>query len=322
MKKNMKDIFDNYLDETVELNTSTSISSQRIFELTKNKIMEEQKVIKNSDKVKRIRFTPIMVAAIIMVLSITVFAAISFLTPKDVAEKFQKYELSKAFSENDTILDIPAQTSGDYTIKLLGMTSGKNLDEIAEADVDKNHTYIVGAITKKDGTPMTDYSDLTITPLVEGYEPWRINIFSLGDGNKHSFIYEGAEYFLIECGSVEIFADRQVYIAAFEGVIPNRETFVISEEGTISFNKSYVGARFLFEISLDKSKADAVAVNALLEKHGWDMVPLVYGVSEGDVQQADYGIAVRVEDVDDSEVNTNVSDSEHVSSTESTTACE
>ncbi len=298
MKKNMKDIFDNYLDETVEIDKSISISPQRVIELTKNKITEEQSMSTSTGKVERIRFVPIMVAAIIVVLSVSVFAAISFLTPKDIVTRFQKYELAEVFSKDDTILDIPAQTSGDYTIELLGMTSGKNLDEIVDADIDKEHTYIVGAITKKDGAPMTDYSGLIITPLVEGYEPWQINIFSLGDGSKHSFIYEGVEYFLIKCGSVEIFADKQVYIAAYEGLKPDRETFAFSKDGVISFNKSYTGAKALFEIPLDESKADPAAVKALLEKHGWDTVPLVYGISEGYIQQADYGIAVRVEDVD------------------------
>ena len=315
MKKCIKDVFDNYFDETVELNTDISISSQRVIELTNNKIAEEQSMSTNTGKVKRIRFTPVMVAAVIAVLSVTVFAAISFLTPKDVAERFEKYELAEVFSKDDTILNIPAQTSGEYTIELLGMTSGKNLDEVADADVEKELTYIVGAITRKDETPMTDYSDLMISPLVKGYEPWRINIFSLGDGSKHSFIYEGVEYFLIECGSVEIFADKQVYIAVYEGIIPNRETFDFSEEGVISFNKSYTGTKAMFELPLDKSKADPEAVKSLLEKHGWDTVPLTYGISEGDIQQSDYGIAVKVEAADTDKVY------EYTTEAESTTVC-
>lgn len=321
MKKYMKDIFDNYLDETVEIDTSVSISPQRVLELTKNKITEEQSMSTSTGGVKRIRFAPIMIAAVIAVLSVTVFAAISFLTPKDVAERFQKYELAELFSENDTILDIPAQSSGDYTIELLGMTSGKNLDEVADAYVDEELTYIVGAITKKDGTPMKDYSDLMITPLVRGYEPWRINIFSLGDGSKHSFIYDGVEYFLIECGSVEIFADKQVYIAAFEGIVPNRETFAFSKDGAISFNDSYTGTKFLFEVPLDESKADPAAVKALLEEQEWDKVPLVYGVSEGNTQQADYGIAVRVEGADTDIAHEYAPDCEYTTEAESTTAC-
>lgn len=322
MKKSIKDIFDNYIDETVELNASVSISPNIVIELTKNKIMEEQAMSANTCKIKRIRFIPIIIAAAIVVLSVTVFAAISFLTPKDVAARFQKYKLAEAFSKEDTMLDIPAQTSEDYTIELLGIISGKNLDEIVDAGVEKEHTYIVGAITRRDGKPMTDYSDLMITPLVEGYEPWRINIFSLGDGSKNSFIYDGVEYFLIECGSVEIFADKQVYIAAFEGIAPNRETFVFSKDGAISFKDSYTGTKFLLEVPLDESKADPAAVKALIEEHEWDKIPLVYGVSEGDIQQADYNTAVRIESIDPTEIYKDTTECESTTEVESTTACE
>ena len=40
MRKNLRELFDNYLDETVNLNTNISISSDRVLELTKNKITE------------------------------------------------------------------------------------------------------------------------------------------------------------------------------------------------------------------------------------------------------------------------------------------
>lgn len=293
MKKNLRDIFDNYLDETVNLNTDISISPDRVLELTKTKITEEQIMNTSTGRTKRKWSISLVAAAMIAAISLTAFAAYYFLTPKDVATYLERYELAELFSKDDTTFNIPAQTSGDYTIELLGMTSGKNLDKVPEADVDKELSYIVGAITKTNGSAVTDYSNLMITPLVEGYKPWQINIFTIGNGGKHTFIYEGVEYFLIECGSIEIFADKQVYIAAYEGGAPSSDLFNISENGAISFNESYTGTKALFEIPLDKSKANPDAVNALLEKHGYEEKDVIYTTSiltEGDNQEAEYGV--------------------------------
>ena len=262
--------------------------------------------MKTTVKTKRLS-APFIAAAVLAVLTVTAFAAYFFLTPKDVATHLEKYELAEAFSEQDTIFNIPAQTSGDYTIELLGMTSGKNLDEVADTAIDKELSYIVGAITKKDGSPMTDYSNLMITPLVEGYKPWHVNIFTIGNGGKTGFIYEGVEYFIIECESVEIFADSQVYIAAYEGGAPSTKEFSISEDGKISFNKSYEGMSVLFEIPLDDSKANPEAVAALIDKLGFDEKDVVYSsqdVNEGDTQQIEYDMP------EDIQVNFNIDEVE------------
>ena len=53
MKKNIKDIFDNYCDDSVEIKSNTSISASRIAELTKMKIMEDRKM-KTTVKTKRL----------------------------------------------------------------------------------------------------------------------------------------------------------------------------------------------------------------------------------------------------------------------------
>jgi len=293
MKKNMRDIFDNYLDETVDINTSISISPDKVIELTKQKITEEQNMNTNTGRIKKKWSASLVAAAMIAVVSLTAFAAYHFLAPKDIASHLERYELAELFSESDTTFNIPAQTSGDYTVQLLGMTSGTNLDKVAPSDVDKELTYLVGAITKSDGSAITDYSNLMISPLVEGYKPWQINIFTIGNGGKHTFIYEGVEYFLLECSDIEIFADKQVYIAVYEGGAPGSEQFAISEDGAISFNESYTGTKALFEVPLDKSKADPDAVKALLEKHGFDEKDVIYSTSiltEGENQEAEYGV--------------------------------
>ncbi len=264
MKKNIRDIFDSYRDETVDIMTNTTVSADRIVELTKSKIKEDNTMI---EKPKRKWSVGFIAAALIAVLSCTAFAAYYFLSPKDVAERLSRYELAECFTKDGVTFDLPAQTSGDYRIELLGMTSGKNLDEVADTDTDK--TYIVGAVTRTDGEAITEYTDLMISPLVAGYAPWQVNIFTIGSGGKSYFLDEGVEYFLIECDNISIFADRTVYIAVYEGMAPDRETFAINEDGSISFNEGYTGVRALFEAPLDKSKADPEAVKALLKECGF-----------------------------------------------------
>ena len=293
MKKNIKDIFDNYFDDTVDLKNSGEISADRIIECTKKRISEEKNMNTNNLRTRRKWSVPFIAAAAIAALTLTAFAAYWFLSPKDVATHLERYELAEVFSKEDTLFEMPAQTSGDYTIELLGMTSGKNLDEVVDTAVDKEMSYIVGAITKKNGHNMTDYSNLMITPLVEGYKPWQINIFTIGNGSKHSFLYEGVEYFLIECESIEIFADNQVYIAVYEGGAPSSSEFVISYEGKISFNETYNGTKALFEIPLDKSKANKDAVNSLLVELGFDDKDVIYSsqnIVEDENQHYEYEV--------------------------------
>jgi len=296
MKKNIKDIFDNFSDDSVALKSDTSVSAKRVAELTKMKIREEQNM-KASVKTKKFS-VPFIAAAVLAALTLTAFAAYLLLTPKDVATHLERYELAEAFSKEDTIFNIPAQTSGDYTIELLGMTSGKNLDTVVEADVDKELTYIVGAVSRADGTPMTDYSNLMVTPLVKGYKPWQINIFTLGSGGKHAFLYEGIEYFLIECASVEIFADNTVYVAAYEGSAPSNAEFTMAEDGTISFNEELDGTKALFELPLDETKADKAAVDALLKKYGFDKKDVIYtqeNTGNGENQSIEYEMPEDIE---------------------------
>lgn len=48
-----------------------------------------------------------------------------------------------------------------------------------------------------------------------------------------------AEYFVYECDDIEIFADRTVYVAFYEGLAPSSEKFMLNGDGSIEFNESY-----------------------------------------------------------------------------------
>lgn len=264
MKKSLFDIFDCYEDENINIKNSCTISPDDIIKLTKSKINDGS--IKSIKSMRNISVL-IAAAAAACLLSLTVYAAIYFLTPKDVAQALERYKLAELFTDEDTIYDIPPQQSGDYNIKMLGVASGAILDVYSNVDTEKS--YFVVAISNADGTPVSDYSGLMLSPFVKGYQPWLLNIFTINDVKKRGFIYEGVEYNIFECNNIEIFADNTVYLAVYDGLAPTRSIFSFAEDGTISFNEEYTGVQALFELPLDKSKADVEAANELLEKIGF-----------------------------------------------------
>ena len=71
MKRRISDLLDGIREDTVELNTQTPLSSERIKELTMNKINSEKK----THNTKRIAFRILVAAAAISLLTVTAFAA-------------------------------------------------------------------------------------------------------------------------------------------------------------------------------------------------------------------------------------------------------
>ena len=262
MKKNLKDLFDNFSDETVDIKTSDMISPDKIIALTKKKIKEDTTDMNTPQKTIRVF---LIAAAIVAAFSITALAAYQFLSSGEVAKQLEDHKLAEYFSKEDIKFNFEPQTSGDYTFQLLGIASGKNLSDFADTDSEKS--YIVGAISRADGKKLTDAPDIMVTPLVAGYKPWQVNAFTL-DSGKRSFLHNGTDYFIFECDNIEIFADPTIYIAAYEGIAPGAETFRMEADGSIRFQDSYEGVKAMFTLPMDPSKADPQAVQKLLNDIG------------------------------------------------------
>lgn len=258
MKKPLRELFGT-LDESGNFPNISEISPDKIAEMTKKKIKEDETMHGK-------KFTiPLIAAALIAVLTAGALGAAYFLSPKDIAEHFEDKTLAAEFAKIDTPFALEPQTSGDYTVSILGVTSGKNLSDYADADAEKS--YIVGAISRADGAPLTEYPELMISPLVAGYLPWQINAFTLG-GSRGDALHEGVDYFIFESDSLEIFADHTVYIAAYEGIAPGAETFAMEADGSIRYQDGYNGPKVLFTLPLDASKANPAAVEALVKEIG------------------------------------------------------
>ncbi len=220
-------------------------------------------------KTHKILKVSVMVAAIAAVLTITAFALTTLLTAKEVATKSGNSALAGAFDSKDAININESVKTGDYTITLHGIVSGKGLVEYdSEAESDKS--YIVASVAYTDGRKITQagQDEITFSPLVSGYKPQQVNAWTLRGGYS-SFVHEGVNYFIFRCEDLEIFADHTVYLAAYEGGgVPGPSIFNTNEKGEISFASGFDKAHALFKIPFDPKKADPAAAKKLFDSIG------------------------------------------------------
>ena len=199
----------------------------------------------------------LLAAAVVAAMSVTAYAAIT-LAPRDVAQRAGNEALAAAFEGEDAITVNETKTVGDYNVTLMGLVSGTGLSRVESLpdSVDQDKTYAVLAYARTDGADITeDVPDLTVSPLVEGYAPWRLNAWTLG-GGVSSFAQEGVLYYLFECDNVEPFADHSVYLAVYPGTHtpPSAELFGFEDATGVITSK---GEAALFSLPLDESKANA-----------------------------------------------------------------
>lgn len=222
----------------------------------------------------------VMLAAAVALLAVSVSAAMLWLTPSQVAQRYDQPLLAEAFESADAVSVNRTVESGEFSITLLGLVSGENLD-VRNQDLDEAHTYAVLALRRLDGEPLDndtfDFSRYTMTPLVAGCSPAAVNNWTLGAGAS-GFAEDGVYYYLLDTQSLEIFADRTVYMAFYEGGVPNNTIFTVHDDGTIAFCGDFTGVQAIFELPLDPAGADSAAVEAFLTEHdmGWtnDRTPM------------------------------------------------
>ena len=215
----------------------------------------------------------VLIAACIALLAVSVSAAVMWLTPSQVAQEHNQPLLAAAFEGPDAVTINETVESGDFSITLLGLVSGRNLDTL-NPDLEKDHTYSVLALRRLDGEPLEtqtfDFMSYTMTPLVAGTSPAAVNNWTL-DAGVTGMAKDGVYYYLLDTASIEMFADRTVYMAFYEGFAPNNNTFTVAEDGAIAFAEDFTGVHALFTLPLDPSKADRTAADAFLRENdmGW-----------------------------------------------------
>ena len=211
-----------------------------------------------------------ILSAACMALVVSVSAAVLLLSPAQVADEAGQPLLAEAFQSADAIAVNEMVESGDFSITLLGLVSGKNLD-VLNQDLDAAHTYAVLALRNLDGTPIEnetfDFIRYTMTPLVSGCAPTAVNNWTL-DASAQGLARDGVYYYLLDTASLEMFADRTVYMAFYEGMAPSNSIFQLAEDGSISYAEDFEGVQALFTLPLDPSKADPAAADAFIASTG------------------------------------------------------
>ena len=232
-------------------------------------------------------------AAVVAVLALSVSAALYFLSPADVADYYDQPQLSEAFKSDQAILLDETVRTGDYDVTLAGLVSGAGLTSWEEG-VDESHTYAVLMVRRTDGQSI-DKEELgiaayTATPLVAGYAPTAVNNWTLS-AFATNFVQDGVLYYLLDTADLSIFAGHTVYLAFYEGGVPNNTIFQMAEDGSIAFAGDFEGVQALFTLPLDKSLADDAAADAFVEAtglNGWSNERTYDDTAQGDLHAGSY----------------------------------
>ncbi len=211
------------------------------------------------------RITAIAAAAVVLcTATFTVFAVTRLMSANEAAKALDKPALASAFTKDGAVSVDDSVTSGGYTVTFLGLTSGSELDE-SISDVEADKTYAVVAIEREDNKAMTGTEQFFVSPLIGGLNPALYNIVTMNGGYTEK-VMDGVLYRIIDCDSVEIFADRGLYLAVADGTFYNNNTLNVNEStGELSVNKAYSGLSALFKLPIDAAKADKTLARVYLD---------------------------------------------------------
>ena len=217
-------------------------------------------------KVKKI-VAACLVVALMSSVTVGVYAAYKWLNPSTVAYELDNDKLAASFNKIESELQI--QESNEYRVIYFGVISGDDIGhEIgSNGEVVSDRTYVAVAIQRKDGTAMDkDKDEFFVSPLVQNLKPWQFNTFAM-NGDVGKYVKEGTLYLIVACDNIEMFAKSKVYLAVQNGMTYNIDAYSYDEStGEVSRNKEYEDLNLLFDLELDKSKADPEAANAFIEK--------------------------------------------------------
>ena len=215
-------------------------------------------------KNKRPLKVAVLVIAAVLVLSMGAYAVISLLSASQVAKEVGEKELAESFEESGFE---PVTVKGEiYSLNFMGVVNWSDLySDIENACNIDSRTYIVWAIYRNDGEPLDQMmgSPIQVIPVIDGYRP--DILFSAGM-SASGYSKDGVLYYLFEYTDIEIFAHENVKLMAFEGMFPTNNIITANDKGEVVYAEGYNGFKAVFELDLDKSKADPEAAAEFLSQ--------------------------------------------------------
>jgi len=261
---NKPDKFEDLLKQTFQ---EDRLLNEDLIETTKDKIQAQNiRPMKTAKRKQPLKWVA-SIAVGLLLTSVTAYAAIQMLTPSDVAGEFGDGQLAAAFESESAIPINEIQTSEGYVFTLMSMISGEDLAGTMldlDGELQNDRTYLVLAIEREDGTPMTESaSTFFSSPYVRGMAPWHFNI-ATGAGGHQETIIDGTLYRLVDMENVEIFANQGVYFGISLGNFSFEAFDFDRESGVITLNPDFNGFAVLFELPLDAALADEARVEEML----------------------------------------------------------
>lgn len=237
------------------------------------KIMYQAKEQNNMKRKIKKRKPYLLIAAImILAISTTAVAAYQYLTADQVAEINKDDKLKYTFQEKQkegAKEYLYQESDSGYEVTLLGIASGENISSYSDTtwELYPERTYAAVAIARKDGAPMETVSNpIFVSPLIQGLDPNKYNIVTM-DGKYQENMIDGICYRMMECNSLEFFADRELYLAVTEGNLYDPTAYSFETKiGIITANQEYDNLNILFKLQLDPSKADAEQAEKYLKE--------------------------------------------------------
>lgn len=207
--------------------------------------------------------------------SVSVYAGVKYLTPQEVAEDMGKRgdSIKEAFEGEGAVYVNETKEFDGGTVTFLGIAQGSGVNAwTGEMSADNNRSYVIFAFDGiADELDIHDMSGVYVSPFIKGLTPWQYNAWTIGSdddfgGNgKTEIVRDGVRYQIMECGNVEMFADRGVYMGvsyqmgggAFE---------MNAETGEIQPKAEYADKAVIFTVPFDKAKADRAAGDRVIEE--------------------------------------------------------
>lgn len=239
---------------------SDSVQEQVLSDIRTRRIPKRQ--------LHRVAFIVALYILAFIAFSVTAYAIYRYLSPLEVATELGTDDLISAFESEDSILINEQIEDDDYIVTLLGYLPSATLEEysyINQRSLEKNKTYIVIAIERKDGNPI-DYglNSFYATPVVHGINPVFFNMNHM-NGSYTSFERDNISYRLLSMDTIQLFAKRDLQLAVMSGMLYNQNCFDYNEEtGTIHPNPSYKGLNVIFDLPIDHALGNEILAEQYL----------------------------------------------------------
>lgn len=193
----------------------------------------------------------------------TGYAAYRYMTAQQTAKELGSEELSTYFKDSDVVA---VKKDGDYRFRYLGNASATLKESFLE-EKDTKTTYVALAVDRLDGKPMTEDEEFVASPLIQGLDPIKYNVYTMGGGAVCK-MKDGVLYMIMSVNSIEMFADKEVYLAVTKGVDYADGYQYDEQSGKISAKDDFDGINVLFTLEMDEKKADKAAQEEYLKNFG------------------------------------------------------